>query len=539
MSLADHISRNEKRLDSNRVGTILWLGSIAFILAYLSLVLLSRLGLPIEMAVSIICLCMIVTALACGWFGRTMTSRIFFFSNRMTGVAPSGISGCTDWLSGGFLGLLLVIGSADRLILAPSVMIGMLLCTILFATAFQRSNVSTVPGFMTMRYGKRRVGLVALIFVALILCLLLVTEARLASHLIATMVDLSPLQALTVVMVLIALPALFGGWLALIIMNAIIVIWILICVLLPATISGFFSGLLLNAISYQGTNNPLDKLELVGLIGMSDLGLQSNGILHTALAVLVLSCGFACLPHALSRLTLSFHHVTVLESLGWSALSGFLILSAFPLSIGLLAVSANAGELSLAVSKQPILQMLPVLALLLAAVNAATVTVFALSSAIVRLMRRTRNLDPGERTMFGTRALCVLLCVGLIFVLQEYTPQIGPLFIAAICIAAGGLFAPLTVAVWASRISSWAVAAAMAFGGGATLLLIAADFLIELRPDADAILAPFSGFTPIYAAGIGMFTGIVILGLGRVFALATKSAHDDALDDLRLLRREV
>ncbi len=538
MSLADHISRNEKRLDSNRVVTILWLGSVAFALAYLSLVLLNRLGLPIEMAVSIICICMIVAALTCGWFGRTMTSRIFFFSNRMTGVAPSGFSGCTDWFSGGFLGLLLVIGSADRLILAPSVMIGMLLCTILFATAFQRSNISTVPGFMTMRYGKRRVGFVALVFVTFILSLLLITEARVASQLISAMVDLPSSQALIVVMVLIALPTLIGGWLALIIMNAIIVIWILICVLLPATISGFFSGFLLNVISYQGTLNPLDNLGLVELIGMDSLGLHSNGILHVALAALVLSCGFACLPHALSRLTLSFHHVTVLESLGWSALSGFLILSAFPLSIGLLAIGGNAGELSVALSKQPILQMLPVLALLLAAVNAAAVTVFALSSAIVRLLRRTRNLDPGERTMFGTRALCVLICVGLIFLLQEYSPQIGPLFLAAICTSAGALFAPLTVAVWASRISSWGIATAMVFGGGTTILLIAADYTSKFATGSDNFLSPFSGFPPIYAAGIGMFIGIVILGAGRVFALATKSAHDDVLDELRLLRRE-
>ncbi len=537
MSLADHISRDEKRLDSKRIVTILWLGGIAFVLAYLSLVLLSRLGLPIEMAVSIIGMSMIVTAVACGWFGRTMTSRVFFFSNRLTGVAPSGLGGSTDWLSGGFLGFLLIVGSSERLILAPTVMIGMLLCTVLFATAFQRSNVSTVSGFMAMRYGKRRVGLVALVFVSLILGLLLVTEARLASHLMSQMLGISSWQALAFVVVLIALPTLIGGWLALIIVNAILVIWILICVLLPATVSGFFSSQLIAALSYEGAVNPINSLGLAELFGLNGLGLLSNNILHTALAAFVLSCGFACLPHALSRLTLSSHHVTVLESLGWSALSGFLILSAFPLSIGLLAVTANVSELSIALSKQPVLQMLPALALLLAAINSASVTVFALSSAIVRLMRRTRNLDPGERTMFGTRALCVVLCLGLLFLLQDFTPEIGPLFLAAICISAGALFAPLTIAVWASRISSWAVALAMAVGGGITTLLIAAPYLSQFVDNG--LLSQLIGFPPIYAAGIGVLASLLILGLGRVFALAGKSAQDEALNDLRLLSREV
>ena len=539
MSLADHISRNEKRLDSKRIVTILWLGGVAFVLAYLSLVLLSRLGLPIEMAVAIIGIFMIVASLSCGWFGRTMTSRVFFFSNRMMGIAPSGFSGCTDWLSGSFLGLLLVTSATDRLILAPSAMIGMLLCTILFATAFQRSNVSTVPGFLAMRYQKRRVGLVALMFVALILSLFLFAEARLASHLIGTMINLSQTQSLILVVVLIALPTLIGGWLALIVINAILVVWVLICVLLPATLSGFFPGLLLNTISYQEVLNPLNQLGLMEIFGIDGVGLKSNGFFHMALAALVLSCGFACLPHALSRLTLSFHHVTVLESLGWSALSGFLILSAFPLSIGLLALGSNAGELSVALSKQPIVQMLPVLALLLAAMNAAAVTVFALSSAIIRLMRRTRNLDPGERTMFGTRALCVVLCVGLVFLLQDYSPAIGPLFVAAICTSAGALFAPLTVAIWASRIPSWSVAMATLFGGGATVFFLAADYFSTTSGELSNTLSAYSGFPTIYAAGIGMFVGIFILGIGRIFALVRRSTDDDIIDQLRLLSPEV
>jgi Na+(H+)/acetate symporter ActP len=538
MSLADHISRNEKQLDAKRVVTILWLGGFAFVLAYFSMVLLSRLGLPIQMAMAIIGIFMIVAALACGWLGRTMTSRIFFFTNRSIGVAPSGLSGCTDWLSGAFLGLLLMAGTTERLILAPSAMIGMLICTILFATAFQRSNVSTLPGFLIMRYGKRRVGLISLIFVALVLSLLLIVETRLASQLIATMMDLTQLQALVLVVVLIALPTLIGGWLALVIINAILVVWILICLLLPATLSGFFSSYLLNAISYQEALNPLSSLQLASFFGVEQSGLQLNGILDTALAVLVLSCGFACLPHALSRLTLSFHHVVVLESLGWSALSGFLILSAFPLSIGLLAVGANASELSIALSKQPILQMLPALALLLAAMNAAAVTVFALSSSIIRLLRRTRNLDPGERTMFGTRALCVLLCIGLIFFLQDYSPAIGPLFVSAICISAGALFAPLTVAVWASRLSSWAVASAIFFGGSVTTFLIAADYFSRVSSETGAMLSAYAGFPTIYAAGIGMLISVIILGFGRIAAVITKTSNDDTLDDLRLLSKE-
>ena len=80
------------------------------------------------------------------------------------------------------------------------------------------------------------------------LSLLLIVETRLTSQLIATMMDLTQLQALVLVVVLIALPTLIGGWLALVIINAILVVWILICLLLPATLSGFFYSYLLNAI---------------------------------------------------------------------------------------------------------------------------------------------------------------------------------------------------------------------------------------------------------------------------------------------------
>ena len=538
MSLADHLLGNKRRVDARRIVTLLWLSGIAFLAAYLSLVLLSRLGLPVEMVIAIIGVGMALITLVGGLYGRTMNSRTFFFTHKSAGIAPSGISACTDWLSGGFLLLILVATGTDRLILAPSVMIGMLLCTILFATAFQRSKVSTVPGFMTMRYDKRSVGLVALIFVAIVLGLLLVTEVKLASHLVTKLMVVEPFTALLMVIILIVLPTLIGGWMALVIMNAILVVWILICVLLPATVTGFFSNFLISIISYQSPTNLTDVLEFSELAGFNGFNLQSETIFQTAITTLVLSCGFACLPHALSRLTLSFHHVTVLESIGWSALSGFLVLSAFPLSIGLLAVEASTGQLSQALSQQPILQMLPALAILLAALNAASVTVFALSSAIIRLLRRTRNLDPGERTMFATRALSVILCGGLVFMFQMFSPQIGLTFLAAICISASALFAPLTAAIWASRISPWAVAAAMFVGGGMTSVFIAAPFVSTLFPQASYYAGQIPVLAPTSASGLGMLAGIVILIIGRGFALLSKSHTDEKLDDLRLLNRE-
>ncbi|MEM9941804.1 MAG: hypothetical protein AAF939_09455, partial [Planctomycetota bacterium] len=46
------------------------------------------------------------------------------------------------------------------------------------------------------------------------------------------------------------------------------------------------------------------------------------------------------------------------------------------------------------------------IALLLAAVSAFSVSLFALGSATARTLLRTSNLDPGERSMFTTRFAC-------------------------------------------------------------------------------------------------------------------------------------
>lgn len=534
MSLAGRIPSGGRRIDARSIINILWIGGLAFGAFIGAFLLLHRLGVQTNVAKPLMIVMLLIAVVVASWFGRTLTGGLFFFAGRMTGIAPQGLGGLTDWMTGTFLIMFLAASSIDQLLLAPALMLGILTHTICFAAAFQRSGVSTVPGFFAWRYRHQRVGLAALIPTATILLLLLVAELQVAISIVGYFVTFELQSIKWLVALIVVIPTLFGGWLALVIVNAILVMWLLICLMAPATLAGFFPDMLNAIVVSNADTEELATIKPSEIVSVFAL-VEGKNFIEVLMTLCVLCTGFAALPHAISRLSLSAHHVSVMESTGWSALASFLAFSAIPLSAGLIVVSSESAQVAQTLARHPVLYMLPLFAILLASLNAAAVTLFAFSGASVRAFRRSRNLDPGERSMFATRAVCILPITAFFVLPEAYMLAPGSAFVAAICLSSATLFLPLAFAIWVSRIPDWAQSASILVG----FLIVATVLLQPFFMSLGIIDIELVAVGPVTATVIAIAATLVMLLLGRLWFLWRQDDwQDQRLNELRSLGRQ-
>ena len=524
MSLSDRIPSNKRAIDSARISSILWISGLGFAASTAILLLLQRLGLPMPFVVGITAVMILVSVVALSWTGRTMTSSVFFFGNRMAASSQVGLAGGSDWIGGAFLVLFFTVPLTGRMVLATALVLGMVLQAGLFSNPFRRSGVLTLPGFVGWRLQSRLAGQTTLLVVTAVLVLLMIAEFKVARELITSLAGLDAAAAGWLIIAVALLPSLTGGWLALLLINSSLIVWILISLLLPAVVTGFFPAILRSGLELDQAAQTLPALLFESftvdnpLVIVSDTFGASAPVLFATLCIL--AAGFSVLPHALSRSALSARHTDSLETVAWSSLVVFLVMSALPLSIGLIGATPSSSTLSVLLESQPVLHMLPYLGLLFAATNALAVTLFVGGSSIVRGVRRSRNLDPGEQSIFSTRFLAVMLGLGLVTLshLVPYSP--GQLLIWALILGAGGLFIPLIACAWISNIPSLAISLSISAGGGVTacLLFLKSTQLPVLEP-------PLCGLT-------GMVAAALVIILGRLYATWRPNSEVDLPRDL-------
>lgn len=529
MSLADRLPGTHRSIDGRRIWNIVWLSSLTFAFMVLAMILLDRLGLPQSIMISLFLTTGIVFIVVLAWVGRTMTSELFFFAGKISGIAPAGLSGLTDWMSGAFIMVFLGTSGGGKYVLAVALMSGLFLQTSLFSTLFRRTGVSTLPGLFSWRYKAHTAGFLALIVVSMMLFMIIIAEFTVAQKVLE---HLAPTYATVLIwglLVLAVIPLASGGWLAVLISNAVLGVWVLICVLTPAIATGFLSGALIPLAEFQQTGETLEPFFLDNIT--SQLFPLSNLSVPTALlCTLLLSTGLATLPHALSRSSLATRPIAAMESMGWSALGVFLILSAFPLSFGLIWAGAEERPLAQLLVSFPALQVLPYFALLFAAFNGLSVTIFVFCSTLVRAFRRSRNLDPGEQSMFSTRFLAVLVVIGLFQIITVPIASVSELFIAALVLGSAGLFLPLLVVLWGRTFPHAWVALSIFLGTCTVVLFISNEFFAFPKPINEVL----DTLTLFDAGGIGLVAAALPLFIGSVWVrLRPNKKPDERLEILR------
>ncbi len=497
MSLSDHIPSEQTSSNRAKITTILWLSGLTFVGTILALLLLQRLGLPSPIALGTFVLLAWGSIISLSWISRTMTISTFFFADRALGGAPAGFGGTTDLLSGAFLIIFLVVPLPEKMILTSALVIGLLFQASLFSALFQQAGASTLPGFFTNRTQSASTGYAALFVVCIILSILLVAEFRVARDAITALSRLLPGQATLLVLFLAVLPAVFGGWLGLFFVNVALSLWVVICLVTPAFLVGFMPNLLAAGLELDFAGQALEPLQLSSYHLLGDAG--SSSWVTIFFTIFVLAMGVSTLPQVLSRLATSAHPVEAVESLGWLALTVFVLCSALPLSLGLVSSTPSSQELATLLESQPVLHMLPYFALLFAALNGLAVTLFALAGALARAFGRYRKLDPGERSLFFSRWLIIVFALFLITLPESLIPDSSPLLVSAIVLAAGSLFAPLFATVWIPSIQSTTVSSAMLAG------VVVTSFALVFLSISSINLPAFAGI-------LGAMTGWTIIG---------------------------
>ncbi|MEP0944641.1 MAG: hypothetical protein ABJH63_09950 [Rhizobiaceae bacterium] len=524
MSLGERIPNESTLINRRNARTLLWIALSSLIGALVIFLLLQRLGLPTEIVIGSILVMMVALFICMAWISRTMTSPMFFFANRALGPFTSGLGSATDFLSGSLLILLFSINLTSKMILATGLVLGIVFHAALFSANIQRAGVLSLPGFFAWRFGSKFTGYLVLPIVTVVLLALAMAEFQVAGALLQLMTGLSAQQAIWIVMILAVLPSVFGGWSGLLLVNASLAIWMLICALIPASATGFLPSMLTSAQQADLVDTPLQILNLVD----STLLFPSDGALSTSwliLTVLVLAAGFSVLPHALSRLSTNSQPLEAIESVGWVALMCFLMLSALPLSVGLIVGNPTSGKLAELLQNQPILQMLPYFVIVFAALNGLSATLFTAAASIVRATNRLRNIDPGEQSVFLTRLTVLVLAGCLMAWPEEMILTTEELLVGALMLGAGALFVPLAAGIWLGSISRWALNAAIACGA-----LVTAYLLYPLGPTILALQAP------VAAGALGVATGIIIMLIDRLAQLIRKKPVDPNAS-ARMLRR--
>ena len=506
MRLGDRIPETARTIGRESSITLFWSAFFAFCGALVVFMLLQRLGLPAEIVMGAIIAMTICLFFWLSWISRTMTSGLFFYANRALGPFTSGLGSTTDLMSGTLLIVLFSSGLAGKMVLATGLLLGVLFQATLFSQAFQRSGVSTLPGFFAWRCRSQLTGYLALAAVIGLLLQLALAEFRIAENMLRLLTGVSSQQTAWIVLILAVLPSVFGGWSGLLLVNATLVVWMLICTLVPAAATGFFDGLLQSSLQSDFVGAPLDPLLLVPTTLFPGAGSSAPLIL---IGIITLAAGFSVLPHSLSRLATNGRAIEAIESVGWLALTLFLMLSALPLSVGLIMATPTSSKLAVLLQTQPVIQMLPYFVILFAALNGLAATLFAASSSIVRAASRLRNLDPGEQSVFSTRFGVVLLAVAMIVWPPLYTPAPEQLLIGALMLGAGGLFVPLIAAAWVTAFSTWALGLSIVAGTAVTGML--------MTPTGLALIQH-----PILSGALGALAATLVLVGDRLIALILK-----------------
>ena len=459
MSLTTLSNNTVERLRPERLAAMLWISGAVLFVLLLAATLFGRLGLPLALIAFGLLLAAAVAIVVLGWFGRTMTSVHYFFAERTVPSAASGFSGGADWAGGAFILIFMSLDTFDRTVMAPAVMFGIFLTAILFASAFFRSGVSTLPGYFSWRFPRAGAGFLSIPIVSAILLAFVVAEFAVARDVLALLIP-APLENITwAVLLLAVIPVLLGGWLSLLFANLALILAVMVCVLVPTLLIGGAPGLLQSDGTLSGS---IADLPIVSELTASQTGSTDLGSVFTLM--LVLSAGFSVLPHALSRLALVDRPVAASEHVGWAALFVFVLISTTPLSFGLIM---GQDELKLELlASQPVLHVMPYIALLLLSYNGLAATLMAFSAGLVRGVQRSRSLDPGERSMVGTRLVAILVASSIGALLATDSLPIIALFIGALCLGAAALFVPLVSAIWLSRIPSIAYSLSIAVGTG-------------------------------------------------------------------------
>jgi len=238
MNLPGLTSRTDYRLSTRQIITVLWVGCLVYSTMIIALILLNRLGLPIDFSHLLHTIFVSFGVILLGWMGRTMTSRHFFFAQKRANSAASGWSGGTDWSGGAFLLILVSVSFYQRGIWIIAIMLGLLIMSLLFARAFHRAGVSTLPGFLAWRFPESGAGLLAIPASSIVLLLLAIAEFEVARSTMAIIDSVNAGQLTWFILFLAVVPAVLGGWMSLVFLNIVLALWLAISVLLPTLMLG-------------------------------------------------------------------------------------------------------------------------------------------------------------------------------------------------------------------------------------------------------------------------------------------------------------
>ena len=220
------------------------------------------------------------------------------------------------------------------------------------------------------------------------------------------------------------------------------------------------------------------------------------------------AAGFATLPHAVSRMVLVKRPSAAQEHFGWVALFTFIVISTLPLTLEV--ITSEGDENWQALASRPVVHMLPYLALLLIAVNGFSATMLGFAASLARGVQRSRNRDPGERSMFGTRALAVIAAAALVGAVQRYEVQIELLFPIALGLSASAFFAPLIAANWVGSIVRFFDSAAITAGA-----FVFAALVLPSLSSGDQLSSP----EIVTFAAFGISASFSILLIGKVIGI--------------------
>ncbi|MEM8749836.1 MAG: hypothetical protein AAGF28_06005 [Pseudomonadota bacterium] len=533
MSLSEIVPGNRQSVTPGRVKAVLWFCGALIGGILLLFIVLERLGLPVSIGrlwfVGLLGLALV----GCCWLGRTLTSPDYFFAGRRLGVGVLGLGGLADWIGGAFLAILISIPPdqfetlGNPFLLVPALMLGMVLCSTLFVPGFRRVGVSTLSGLMAWRHQNQGVGVVFALLTALILLILFFAEMRIATYLASSFANIDIETARWIMLLLVVLPTVFGGWLSLAVVNAVFSLWVLISMLAPAILVSIFRPVLGTSTVLDNAESQLSTIRYADLAGDFPLAEMGTNPGYSIIAIAVFACGFAALPHAIARLSLSKNNIAALEGTAWTALCAFLAFSAFPLSVALLALAELPPGTEL-LESQPVLTILPHFAIWLAAINGASVTLFAFSSTLARTFRRSRKLDPGERSMSLTRGLGVLTALAYAFVPASLMLTASTYLLLSLGLSAASLFFPLLFCFWFERVQAGTVILS-SLAGSATVVILARPY--EIVP---TLLPTITEVSITIAAGLGMMASLTVLCAGTLLrALRPAGKPDKRLAQLR------
>lgn len=523
MTLADRIPSSLKPVSTARMILILWFAGAALLGAVLLLVALQRLGLNAAIAHPLSATFFVVGLLMASWAGRTVNAPVFFFAERSGNSGALGVGGASVWAGGAFILLFFGLSGVERMTLSIATLLGIALYGLMFAGPIRGSRVASLPGVLAWRHQAREAALAVLPVCLVVMALMTLAEQAIATQFLALLSGVGEQKAAWIVAALAIMPALLGGWLALMIVNAVLGVWILIALLGPATVIGFASGLLAQADGALEAELPLPLL-----IPPQSTLLGGADTMMLPLALVIIATGLASLPQSLARATLATRRTAAIENAAWSALTIFLILSAISLSIGLIIQTADPSTQAGFLRQQIALNMLPYAAILFAAFNGLSISIWVLVSTLVRTLRRGRVVEPGGGSMFTIRVLLLASTVPLAVWPNLTGLDTSGLLMAAAALSSAGLFVPLTASLWFARADRMAVIASALTGGAVTggLLLLGAAGLVE----GTGILPLLTN--PVLAGSIGLGLSAAVMIGGILLNPSINAAHAAALAKL-------